>query len=218
MDDIEDDQVTRRPEQPDYSKKDFKRAAEDLHSCLQEALDFFPKFDAEFTNETKEIKKYGDVELLNIIGEKKVLRLENGPRLTASGSDNNPWGGRQSNLGNYCQDPSGSSSSNSTSGAGIKSLQHRITVTVEAMLDCKSPEPIDDDEGPQIRIEEIRDFEDRMRKTAVRLYNSLSSISYDVQAFRRVIRDLTTMSQDLNLFPLKLWKGDGGQKAEYDQH
>ena len=98
----------------------------------------------------------------------------------------------------------------------MKSLQLRIHVAVEAILDCKSPATMEDDEGLLIRIEEVRDFEDRMRKTADRLYNSLGSICYNVQAFGRVIRDLITMSQDLNLFPLKLWKVDG-QEPEYDR-
>jgi hypothetical protein len=212
MHDAEDDQMSCRQEQPDYSRKDFKRAAEDLYSCLQEALEFFRKFDTEFTAETKEIKKYGDAELLDIIWEKKVLRFENGPRDAATNVDN----GARNNMqygGNQGNEPS-SRSSSSTSTSSMKSLQLRLHLTVEAILECKSPVPIKDDDGVEIRIEEVRDFEDRMRKTALRLYNSLGSICYEVQAFRRVIRDLTTMSQDLSLFPLNLWKADG-QDSQY---
>lgn len=76
----ENDQMTRRFEQADYSRKDFNRVAGDLHSYLEEALEFFRKIDTEFTIETKEIKKYGDAELLDMIWEKKILRFENGPR------------------------------------------------------------------------------------------------------------------------------------------
>lgn len=97
----------------------------------------------------------------------------------------------------------------------MNALQHRIRVAVGAMLDCKSPTTTEDDRGLLIRIEEVHDFEDRMRKTADRLYDSLGSICYSVSAFRRVIRDLTTMSQDLSLFPLNLWKADGPE-PEYD--
>ncbi len=214
MDDADDSQVARRPEQPDYTKKDFKRAAEDLHSCIQEALEFFPKFDAEFTNETKEIKKYGDEDLLNVIWEKKVQRFENGPRATPANAGKSPRGGRQQpRHGEYAQEEP---SSSPASASGITVLQHRIHVTVESMLQCKYPEPTRGEDGLEIRAEEVHDFEDRIRKTAFRLYGSLGSISRNVQAFRRAIRDLRTMSQDLDLFPLNLWKADR-QEPEYPE-
>jgi hypothetical protein len=191
VDETDDGQITRRFEQPDYTKKDFKRAAEDLKSCLEEAQQFFPKFEAEFATETKEIKKYVDEKLLNIIWEKKVQRFENGPRVTESNPD----------------EPS---SNSATSTTGIRVLQHRIKVTVQAMLECKYPEPTDDDDtGPQIRFEEVRDFEDRMQRTAFRLNNSLGNVAHNLQAFRRVIRDIKAMSGDLDLYPLQLWKADG---------
>ena len=208
MDDAEDE-MARRQQQPDYSRKDFRRAAEDLHSCLKEALEFFRKFDAEFMVEIKEIKKYGDTELLDIIWEKKVLRLENAPRAAALGADSGGRNSQQSH-GNQHNEPS-SSSSNASS---MKSLQLRLYVTVDAMLECKCLELFKDDEDCEISIEEVRDFEDRMRTTAARLYNSLGSIRYEVQSLRRVIRDLTTMSQDLALFPLNLWKPNG-QEPQY---
>lgn len=215
MADTDDGQIARRPEQPGYTKKDFKRAAEDLHSCLQEALEFFPKFDAEFTHETKEIKKYGDEQLLNIIWEKKVARFENGPRATTSKSARNSRNSQ--GFGNNANNNGEDSSNGATSAPGIKVSQHRIKVAVQAMLECQYPDPTEDDTGLQIHIEEVRDFEGRMWKTAFRLYNSLSSIAYNLQAFRRVIRDMTTMLQDLNLYPLNLWKADDGLEPEYNQ-
>ena len=190
MEDTDDSQITRRFEQPDCTKKDFKRAAEDLKSCLEEAEIFFPKFEAEFAIETREIKKYVDEKLLNSIWGKKVQRSENGPRVAERNFD----------------EDSGNSASSTTS---IKVLQHRIKVTVQAMLECKYPEPTEDDTGPQILLEEVRDFEDRMQRTAFRLYSSLTNMTQNLQAFRRVIRDIRTMSGDLNIYPLKLWKDDG---------
>lgn len=210
MDDTDDEMARGQQQQrPDYSRKDFKRAAEDLHACLKEALNFFRKFAAEFTTETKEIKKYGDAELLDLIWEKKVLRLENGPRAAANNTD---IGGGQS--GQFQGNQDNESSSSSTNGSSMRSLQLRLHVTIEAMLDCKSPEFFNDEEASEFRIEEVHDFEDRMRKTAIRLYDSLGNICYEVQAFRRVIRDLTTMSQDLDLFPLNLWKSNE-QESQY---
>jgi hypothetical protein len=206
MDDSDDGQVARSYEQPDYTKKDFKRAAEDLHSCLQEALEFFPGFEADFNSETREIKSYADEELLDIIFERKVQRFENGPRATVSSTKS---GGRTNQP--YNEDHGEQPSKNAS---GIKVLQQKIQQTVESMIDCKSPEPIENDDGLQIRVEEVRDFEDRMCRTASRLYLNLGRISSSLQAFRVVIRDLRTMSQDLNLFPLNLWKADGGE-AEY---
>ena len=209
MDESDEGQVVRRRRQLDYTQKDFQRAVEDLHSCLQEALEFFPRFNTEFISETKEIKNYGDEELLNAIWEKKVQRFENGPRATASkclsSSRNKPQYGITQ----------GEDSGNSdASASGIKVFQQRIRLTVEAMLACKYPEPIEDDTGLRICVEEVRDFEDRMRRTASRLYRSLGSISYNFQALRRVIRDMTTMLQDLKLYPLHLWKADE-QQPEY---
>jgi hypothetical protein len=190
MEDTDDGQITRRFEQPDYTKKDFKRAAEDLKSCLEEAENFFPKFEAEFATEIKEVKKYVDEKLLNNIWEKKVQRSENGPRV----AERNP------------DEDSGYNVSSTTS---IKVLQHRIKVTVQAMLECKYPEPTEDDTGPQILFEEVQDFEERMQRTAFRLYSSLTNMTQNLQAFRRVIRDIRTMLGDLNIYPLKLWKDDG---------
>ncbi len=206
MEDAGERQVARGSGQPDYTKKDFKRAAEDLHLCLQEALQFFPRFETEFINETKEIKKYSDEELLNIIWEKKVQRFENGPRdATASRPASKSVHYQQSHGGErQKEEPSNST----TSGPSIAGFRHRIRTTVRAMLECNYPEPMEDDTGLQIRIEEIREFEERMHKTACRLYDALGSIAYNVQAFRRVIRDMMTMSQDLGLYPLKLWKAD----------
>jgi hypothetical protein len=210
MDDMDDSQIGHQREEPDYTKKDFRRAAEDLNSCLQEALEFFPKFEKDFSNETKEIKKYGDEELLNIIWERKVQHFENGPRATPSNTQNNSRNNGRHN-GNHDE-------ASNSSVSGIKSLQHRVQLTVDAMLDCRYPEPVEDEGGLQIRAEEVRDFEERMRKTAYRLYNSLGSISHDVHAFRAVTRDLKTMSQDLNLFPLNLWKADGGEAEQSDPY
>lgn len=69
--------------QPSYAK-DFKRTSEDLHSsCLQEALEYFANFDAELASETREARKYGDVQLLDIIWE-KVQHFENRPRVAVS--------------------------------------------------------------------------------------------------------------------------------------
>lgn len=206
MDNADEGQVTRRREQPDYTKKNFKRATEDLHSCLQEALEFFPRFETEFNHETKEIKRYSDEKLLNIIWEKKVQRFENGPRdTTASKPASKPNSPQQPHGGQRQQEES----SNSTiSEPSITTFQQKIRTTVQAVLECRYPEPIEDDNGLQIHIEEIRDYEERMRKTACRLYSTLGSIAYNVQAFRRVIRDMTTMLQDLKLYPLKLWKAE----------
>jgi hypothetical protein len=206
MDASDDGQVARRHEQPDYTKKDFKRAAEDLHSCLQEALELFTRFEADFNSETREIKDYAGEELLDIIFERKVQRFENGPRATASNTKSSGRTDQPYNE-NYGEQPS-------NNAPGIMVLQRKIQQTVESMFNCKSPEPIENDDGLQIRVEEVQDFEDRMRRTASRLYLNLGRIFFSVQAFRGVIRDLRTMSQDLNLFPLNLWKADGGE-AEY---
>jgi hypothetical protein len=84
VDEPEGRQVARNSGQPDYAK-DFKRTSEDLHSsCLQEALEYFAKFDAELASETREARKYGDVQLLDIIWEKKVQHFENRPRVAVS--------------------------------------------------------------------------------------------------------------------------------------
>ena len=214
VDNADEGQVTRRRKQPDYTKKDFKRAAEDLHSCLQEALEFFPRFETEFNNETKEIKRYSDEELLNIIWRKKIQRFENGPRdATASKPVSKPNFDQQSHGGQRQQEET---SNSTTSEPSITSFQQRIRTTIQAVLECQYPEPIEDDKGLQIHIEEIRDFEERMQKTACRLYNTLGSIGHNVQAFRRVIRDMTTMLQDLNLYPLKLWKAEEDEPGYSD--
>ncbi|KAF7513111.1 hypothetical protein GJ744_010507 [Endocarpon pusillum] len=207
MDNADEGQVTRGRGQPDYTRKDFKRATEDLHSCLQEALEFFPRLDTEFNHETKKIKRYSDEKLLNIIWEKKVQRFENGPRdTTVSKPASKPNPNQQS----YGEQRQQEESSNSTvSEPSITMFQQKIRTTVQAVLECRYPEPIEeDDKGLQIHIEEIRDYEERMRKTACRLYSTLGSIAYNVQAFRRVIRDMTTMLQDLKLYPLLLWKAE----------
>lgn len=207
MDEAVNSQVVRWNQEARYTRKDFRRAAEDLHFCLEEALEFFPMLEAEFISETREIERYADRALLNIIWEKKLQRLENGPRASESNTKNSTKNIHQSPR-DYARDSSGSPPS-------VKAVQERIRVAVREILDCKYPEPTEDGRGPQIRAEEVRDFEERMRKTAARLYRSLGNIDCNVQAFRKVIRDLKTMSQDLNLFPLGLWKVDG-QDQGYD--
>lgn len=213
MDEADDCQVKRTPGQLDYTKKEFKRAAEDLDACLGEALELFPQLDAEFTKETQEIRKYGDERLLNIIWEKKIQRFENGPRATKTSKTVN--GHQQHNLQ---QQFSGNNQEESNTGAastiGIQILQLRIQATIQSMLECQYPAPIEDDRGFPIHAEEIRDFQERIRKTAFRLQCSLGRISHNFQAFQRAIRDLRSMSQDLNLFPLNWWKADG-QESEH---
>lgn len=108
--------VASRHERPDYTRKDFNRAAEDLQSCPTGALEFFPKFDLEFTNETKDIKKYSDAQLLNAIWEREVQRFENAPRDTGSTTATNDSRNNQASLGN--EDARDSNSR----AAGIESL------------------------------------------------------------------------------------------------
>lgn len=211
MEEADDDQVARRPKQPDYTKKDFKRAADDLLACLHEALEFFPQLEAEFSRDVKDVKKYGDEELLNLIWEKKIQKHENAPRARDGGRNDqiHGQGGRQDRQPDTMRNASSDNQSRSSSTSpSIDALKQKIQHAVEAMFECKFPEPIEDSRGIQIRVEEVRDFENRMQKTADRMYNSLLNISHNVRAFRTVIRDLTAMSQDLKLFHLDLWKAD----------
>jgi hypothetical protein len=205
MDDVNETQLAQQYEQPEYTRKEFKRAADDLYSCLDEALKSFDRFEKEFTDEVKGIKKYSDSELINYIWGRKVRHSENASRGDSSAADQ---GSRNSNQ--YRQNRNEESNG---SASGILILQDRIRLGIEAILECRKPEPSKDEAGPQVRLEEVKDFEIRMQRTSERLSSSLPIISYNVQAFRMVISDLKTMFTDIELFHHNLW-GEKGQEQD----